>query len=168
MYNAKLLDVDTDFKAAEIVVGTQTAATGAWTGKASFSELSDGQQIVYWLPYAGSGNATLNLTLANGTTTGAINCYYSGASRITTHYAAGNAIHLTYRVNANVNGTNYTGWWADANYDSNNTDRVRYQSNIKCNASAKITSGRLIVGKSDNLYYILSLMDKYPFYFYLS
>lgn len=155
VYNAKLLDVDTDFKAAEIVVGTQTAATGAWTGKASFSELSDGQQIVYWLPYAGSGNATLNLTLANGTTTGAINCYYSGASRITTHYAAGNAIHLTYRVNANVNGTNYTGWWADANYDSNNTDRVRYQSNIKCNASAKITSERLIVGKSDNLYYIL-------------
>lgn len=155
VYNAKLLDVDTDFKSAEIIVGTQTAATGAWTGKASFSELTDGQQIVYWLPYAGSGNASLNLTLANGTTTGAINCYYSGANRITTHYAAGNAIHLTYRVNANVNGTNYTGWWADANYDSNNTDRVRYQSNIKCNSSGKITSGHLIVGKSDNLYYTL-------------
>ena len=103
----------------EVIVGTQTASTGAWTGVASFSELKDGQQIVYWLPYAGSGNATLNLTLANGTTTGAKNCYYSGATRLTTHYAAGNAIHLTYRVNANVNGTNYTGWWADANYDSN-------------------------------------------------
>ena len=108
----------------EVIVGTQTAATGAWTGVASFSSLQDGQQSVYWLPYAGRGRASLNLTLADGSTTGAKPCYYSGASRITTHYAAGNAIHLTYRVNANVNGTNYTGWWADANYNSNTYDRI--------------------------------------------
>ena len=60
----------------EIIVGTQTSATGAWTGMASFSELTDGQSILYWLPYAGSGNAALNLTLSNGNTTGAIACYY--------------------------------------------------------------------------------------------
>ncbi|MGN0762563.1 MAG: hypothetical protein ACI4MK_04205 [Aristaeellaceae bacterium] len=30
----------------EVIVGTQTAATGAWTGVASFSALNDGQQIV--------------------------------------------------------------------------------------------------------------------------
>ncbi len=121
-YNRAIAAQETAAKAlsnTEIIVGTQTAATGAWTGIASFSSLVDGQQIVYWLPYAGSGNASLNLTLANSSTTGAIPCYYSGASRITTHYAAGNAIHLTYRVNANVNGTNYTGWWADANYNTN-------------------------------------------------
>ena len=59
----------------EVIVGTQTASTGAWTGVASFSSLQDGQQIVYWLPYAGSGNATLNLTLANGSTTGAKKVY---------------------------------------------------------------------------------------------
>ena len=130
----------------EVIVGTQTAATGAWTGVASFSSLQDGQQIVYWLPYAGSGNASLNLTLADGSTTGAKPCYYSGSSRITTHYAAGNAIHLTYRVNANVNGTNYTGWWADANWNTDTTDRMRMYNSIL--AASAITAGYLIVGTS--------------------
>ena len=47
----------------EVVVGTQTASTNAWRGNASFSELRDGQTILYWLPYAGNGSAvTLNLT----------------------------------------------------------------------------------------------------------
>lgn len=104
------------------ITGTQTAATGSWTGTSStISALTDGLTIRYWLPYAGSGNATLNLTLSDGTTTGAVNCYYSGATRLTTHYAAGNVITLTYRSNVSINGTAYTGWWADANYDSGNT-----------------------------------------------
>ena len=136
----------------EVIVGTQTASTGAWTGVACFSELKDGQQIVYWLPYEGSGNATLNLTLANGTTTGAKNCYYSGATRLSTHYAAGNAIHLTYRVNANVNGTNYTGWWADANYDSNYYDRIRFNNAIK--AKTAISACYLIVGDSGGYFHL--------------
>lgn len=130
----------------EVVVGTQTAATGSWTGVAGFSSLKDGQQIVYWLPYAGSGSASLNLTLSNGTKTGAIPCYYSGSTRITTHYPAGNAIHLTYRVNANVSGTNYTGWWADANWNSDTTDRIKMYNSII--AASAITTGYLIVGTS--------------------
>jgi len=130
----------------EVVVGTQTAATGSWTGVASFSSLKDGQQIVYWLPYAGSGSASLNLTLSNGTKTGSIPCYYSGSTRISTHYPAGNAIHLTYRVNANVSGTNYTGWWADANWNSDTTDRIKMYNSII--AASAITSGTLIVGTS--------------------
>jgi len=130
----------------EVVVGTQSAATGSWTGVASFSSLKDGQQIVYWLPYAGSGYASLNLTLSNGSTTGAIPCYYSGTTRISTHYSAGNAIHLTYRENANVNGSNYTGWWADANWNSDTTDRIKMYNSII--AASAITSGYLIVGTS--------------------
>ena len=31
---------------AEVIVGTQTAATNAWEGNASFSELRDGQTIL--------------------------------------------------------------------------------------------------------------------------
>lgn len=130
----------------EVVVGTQTATTGAWTGVASFSSLQDGQQIVYWLPYAGSGSASLNLTLSDGTTTGAIPCYYSGNTRITTHYPAGNAIHLIYRVDANVSGATYTGWWADANWNSDTTDRVKMYNSII--AASAITAGYLIVGAS--------------------
>ena len=101
---------------SEFIVGTQTAATGSWTGVSIDSELYDGKQITYWLPYNGSGNATLNLTLAGGSTTGAVNCYYGGTSRLTTHYGAGNIIRLVYRKNVNISGTTYTGWWADANY----------------------------------------------------
>ena len=109
---ANALDASTD-----VIVGTQTAVTGSWTGVAKFSELKDGQRIEYWLPYNGSGNATLNLTLSTGSTTGAKNCYYSGTSRITTQYPAGNVIHLTYRESVSIAGssTKYTGWWADAN-----------------------------------------------------
>ena len=37
-----------------IIYGTQTAATGAWTGVAPFDSLVDGQKILYFLPFAGS------------------------------------------------------------------------------------------------------------------
>ncbi len=71
-------------------MGTQTATTAAWTGNASFSELKDGQQITYWLPFGGGSNVTLNLTLKDGTEIGAIPCYYSQGQRLSTQYAAGN------------------------------------------------------------------------------
>ena len=57
----------------EFIRGTQTAATGAWTGVTEDEELYDGKEILYFLPFNGSGNATLNLTLAGGGTTGAKN-----------------------------------------------------------------------------------------------
>lgn len=136
----------------EVIVGTQTAATGAWTGVASFASLQDGQQIVYWLPYAGSGNATLNLTLSGGGTTGAKNVYYSGTTRLSTHYGAGNAIRLIYRVNANINGSSYTGWWADANYDSNTYDRIRLNNSIT--AKSAVTAGYLIVGDATGFFHL--------------
>lgn len=141
---ANALDASTD-----VIVGTQTAATGSWTGVAKFSELKDGQRIAYWLPYNGSGNATLNLTLSTGSTTGAKNCYYSGTSRITTQYPAGNVIHLTYRESVSIAGssTKYTGWWADANYNSDTYDRIKYSQSIKC-GSTDITSGLIIVGNN--------------------
>lgn len=38
----------------ECIVGTQTASTNAWTGRASFASLKDGQVILYWLVFRGS------------------------------------------------------------------------------------------------------------------
>lgn len=138
--------------ALDVITGTQTKTTGAWTGVAKFASLVDGQQIVYWLPYAGSGNATLNLTLSNGTTTGAKNCYYGGTSRLTTHYPAGSTIRLTYRENVSIAGssTKYTGWWADANYNGDTYDRTKYNRAIKCGTTA-IAAYNIIVG-SGGLY----------------
>ena len=144
---------DLNDAANEVIVGTQTAATASWTGVASFSELKDGQQIIYWLPYAGASNVTLNLTLSTGATTGAIPCYYSGATRLSTHYAAGNAIRMIYRVNASVAGTLYTGWWADANYDSGNTyDRIRLNNAVT--AKSAIVAAHLIVGDANGYFHL--------------
>ena len=170
--------------------GTQTTNTRFWEGVATFSELVDGQQILYWNPrstaYTDAGNKTvgvdmrvnstttktagtniksfesgtstnvvwLNLTLSNGNKTGWIPCYYGGASRLTGHYDGGKSIHFTYKVNADVAGVKYTGWFADGNYDSgNNFERLKYQANIKA-GQQYLDSGRLI-GCGDDGYVII-------------
>ena len=106
----------------EYIVGTQTAATGSWTGTSKDTALYDGKMIMYVLPYAGSGNATLNLTMADGTTTGAKNVYrYGNTTPITTHYGAGSRILLIYDA---TNGR----WNSSAWYDSNNNTLLRVYS----------------------------------------
>ena len=104
----------------EVVVGTQTASTNAWRGNASFSELRDGQTILYWLPYAGNGSAvTLNLTLADGTETGAVNVYINTTTQCSSQIPAGNVALMTYRKNTLISGIGlYTGWWISRSEDS--------------------------------------------------
>lgn len=136
------------------VKGTQTAATGAWTGNIPVPALYDGLTICYYLPYAGSGNATLNLTLSTGATTGAINCYYQGNSRLTTHYGAGSSIMMTYHPvgSVAVAGTTTTDnrWVAGQNYvDGNNTyDLTNYYNRFKAGAN-KVFPYTIIMQCSD-------------------
>ena len=90
------------------VIGTQTATTAAWTGTLNtIDALYDGLTIAYYLPRTSAANVTLNLTLKNGTTTGAVNCYYKTSTRLGTHYAAGDMILLTYwkAGSIKINGT---------------------------------------------------------------
>ena len=132
------------------IVGTQTATTGAFTGTTSeISELEDGQTIRYWLPYSGSGNATLNLTLSDGSTTGAVNCYRTGTTRLSTQYAAGNVITMTYRKDVSIAGstTKYTGWWCDADYSTSTASSVQLSGSIKCGTTA-IVANNIIVGNN--------------------
>ena len=148
----------TNTASVPFIIGTQTATTGSWTGVTSeILSLVDGQTIRYWLPYNGSGNATLTLTLSDGTSTGAIACYKSGTSRLTTHFSAGNIIILTYRENVSINGssTKYTGWWANADYSTSSASTVQYSASIKCGSTA-IVAYNIIVGK-DGLYSHLKL-----------
>lgn len=102
-----------------------------------------------------NSNVWLNLTLKSGNQTGWIPCYYGGTSRLTTHYGNGNAIRLIYRVNAKVGGeaagNQYTGWFADANYDSNNTDRLRFQNNIKTNKQY-VWANRVLVSNAEGYF----------------
>ena len=59
-------------QSVEYIVGTQTAATGSWTGVSMDTALYTGKTIAYKLPFAGRGDASLTLTLADGTTTAAV------------------------------------------------------------------------------------------------
>ena len=143
---------------AEVIVGTQAAATNAWTGNATFSELRDGQTILYWLPFAGtSSSATLDLTLSNGTTTGALPVYINGTTRCTTHVAVGNITLMTYRENTPINGSgSYTGWWINRNQDTttNYYDRINYKASVT--AVGAIAAGRLGVFNSAGKLMLLS------------
>lgn len=139
---------------SELVVGTQTAATSAWTGLCGLPSLKDGQQLTYWLPFASTSTAvTLTLTLKGGASTGAIPCYYSGTTRLAQHYAVGNAIHLTYRENATVGSTQIAkGWWADANCYYDTYDRIRLNGAVK--AKSAITAQRLIVSDATGYFHL--------------
>ena len=121
----------------EYIVGTQTAATNAWTGVTTSNSLFIGKTIAYKLPYAGnSSEATLNLTLPNGTTTGAKGIRRM-TSTVTTQYGAGTVINMTYDGE----------FWRLADYDSNTYDRIRYNQAIQCGTTA-IVAKNIIVGES--------------------
>ena len=106
------------------IEGTQTAATNAWTGTCSaITSLYDGLTINYYLPWAGtSTGATLAL---NGGTAYPI-YRYGRSTAITTHFAAGSMIKMTFRTSYKVSGTSYTNAWiVDSFYDSNSYAYVR-------------------------------------------
>lgn len=122
------------------IVGTQTSATASWTGTTDeLTEIKAGTQILYKLPYAGASNVTLNLTLKDGTKTGAKNCYYKySGTRLSTQYPANSMIAMMYDGTQWIVVNPYT--------NDNNYDRVRWNNNIK--AQSAITADRMICGDS--------------------
>ena len=122
-------------QSVEYIVGTQTEATGTWTGVSMDTALYEGKTIAYKLPFAGSGNASLILTLADGTQTEAVPVYMNN-TRVTTHYPQYTVIKMTYDGAA----------WRTDNYytNSNNYDRRLHNSAIK--AAAAVTKAHLIAG----------------------
>lgn len=102
----------------EYIVGTQTASTNVWKGVTKDASLRIGKVIAYYLPFAGTSTAaTLNLTLADGTTTGAIELRRTGASTVTTQFGVDNVIIMIY---------DGTYWKVSAYYDTN-TNTIGYQ-----------------------------------------
>lgn len=112
-----------NYRGIEYIRGTWTAASGTWTGVSTDSALYDGKQIILYMPFGGSGNATLNLTLAGGGTTGAKNVYFESTTRFTTHKGQNSQLHLIYHESLVLSdGNTYSGWWYVANRDTNNND----------------------------------------------
>ena len=134
----------------EYIVGTQTASTNAWTGNTQDSALYIGKSIAYKLPYAGTSTAaTLNLTLSNGTTTGAKAIKMSNSTssnnaslqNITTQYPANSIIHLVY------DGTQWISSNYNSNVDTNTWDREAYKASVT--AIEAIAAGKIGVFKID-------------------
>lgn len=153
-------------KAASIpfIVGTQAPSepnskwsTGKWTGNAptiaSKTDLYDGLTIRYWLPYNGSGEATLNLVFDDGSNTGDLECYYRGTTRLTTHVTAGTPVTLTYRKNPVINGEIYAkeGWWMDGDYDSDSGLYKSYSVKAFKTGASDISAYNLIGVNKDGL-----------------
>lgn len=91
-----------------------------------------------------TSSATLNLTLSDGTATGAVPVYINGTTRCSTHVAVGNITLMTYRENTPINGSgSYTGWWINRNQDTttNYYDRINYKASVT--AVGAIAAGRL-------------------------
>ena len=134
---------------AEYIVGTQTASTSAWTGKSKkIYALTEGTVIYYKLPYASTSTAvTLNLTLADGTTTGAKEVWFWNGGRLTTHYGVNSVVGLIY---------NGSQWWV-INPSSNNSDGSLLWGGVRAKTgNASITANTLIGAKNDGLYYKLA------------
>lgn len=148
-----------------VVDATQTGVTSKWTGiSKDISSLRDGVTINYWLPYDSEEDATLDITLSDGTQTGEINCYIKGNTRLGTQYGAGDMLFLTYRENVSVNGEgSYTGWWAEADYNTDNYYSLTLSNEVYCKGN--VSSGALIVGDNggyQNLQDCTSFDLEYP------
>ena len=111
-----------------------TGSTSDYTATCNeLTELADGQSIIFCPKQASkSGNTysasvdssfasscTLNLTLADGTTTGPKKIYLTNATKITTHLQSNDNIRLIYRENTTFSGTTgLSGWWTEYFYQT--------------------------------------------------
>ena len=129
-----------DLQGIEYIVGTQTAATNAWTGVTRSAELYTGKAIIYKLPYAGNSSAaTLNLTLSGGSTTGAKAVQRLNNGNITTHYPANSVLFLVYDGDR---------WRHDAEYDSTNIYQLK-NNNGTYLASAALYRYQILLQKDE-------------------
>ena len=140
--------------APEYVVGTHgTTATSTWTGTCTrLNKIQDGTIIFFYLTSAGtSTSVTLNLTLANGTTTGAKNVYSKGTTRLTTHYPINSIVTLVYTTKKD------SGAWYVASANDNSSWNATEYGGVQTKCGGTITSGALAGAKaSDKKYYTLA------------
>ena len=136
---AKVADV-------EYVEGTHgTIATGSWTGTCTkLKNVEKGSRIYFKMTSAGSDNASLTLTLADGSTFGPKDVYYNANTRFTTHLPINTVLNLVY---------NGTQWVNTAIQNTNYFDRIYTVSRIINGESSTINKYTLIWGKTDKKYY---------------
>jgi len=80
----------------EYIKGTQIGPTNIWTGISEDTELRDGKQILFFLPYAGLSNPTLDLTLSTGYSTGPKPILKDGSAALDNAFPARSILRLTW------------------------------------------------------------------------
>ena len=113
------------------VAGNTTGTAGTWTGTNSDIEsYYDGLVVNYKVGIAGADTTTLNIN-----NLGAKICYLRGTSKITTQYAVGTMVLLSYNAT--------TGAFYSADYDSNTNTQLRvYRQTSEYNADYPILVSR--------------------------
>lgn len=136
----------------EYIVGTHgTTATATWSGTCSkLTQIKDGTVIFFYLTSAGASNVTLNLTLANGTSTGAKNVYFKGTTRLSTHYPINSVVALVYTTKKD-NGA----WYVSSANDNNSWNATEYGT-VQFTAGEALTTRTLCGAMADGKYYKLS------------
>ena len=143
-----------------LIISSQTTTTNHWTGEAPFASLEDGQTIRYHLVRDPTGTADLTLTLSGGTDTPAYPIYFNTFSRVTTHFAVGQIITMTFRTNVqrNATGTKYTGWFVNDYRDTDTVTRQYWSANAtKAGANNKVFHYSLFMEKADGTYESIAL-----------
>lgn len=146
----------------EYVVGTHgTSTTATWTGTCSkLTEIKDGTTIFFYLTSAGTTNVTLNLTLANGTQTGAKNVYFKGTTRLSTQYPINSIVTLVYTTKRDSGA-----WYVSSANDNNGYNAYEYGT-VQFTAGEQLASRVICGAKADGKYYKLvsglELSTAYP------
>lgn len=134
----------------ELIVGTHgTTATPTWTGTSTkITSLSSGTRIQFKLTSAGtSAGDTLNLTLADGTTTGAKHIYFIGTTPLKTQYGANAIIDLIY---------DGTAWRVLNPYTDTNTNTVGVYGGIVKVGANGVKNYSLIMKDTDTTWVSLT------------
>ena len=129
----------------EYIESPETTSTTAYTGVSKDAALRDGKFILYRNQTQASGDWTLNLTLSNGTTTGAKPVYSFGTTNVGTMYKANSVIPMVYRTAANA-------WYASAGITAGDLSGKVNKSGDTMMGDLKITGSQtrmVIVGSND-------------------
>ena len=135
--NGDVVNFEDAYGRVEYIRGTWASATNVWTGVTTDPVLYDGKKIVLFFPYGGnSSNATLNLTLSGGGTTGAKNVYFNSTTRCTTHYGQYAHVEFVYHSSMQIGSSTYEGWWSLPGRDTTINYQMRHYNNIYCKTAA--------------------------------
>lgn len=127
-----------------IIEDTRSSAVAEITGVAPFASLEDGQRIVLRLKYNTVNDATLNLTLANGTTTGNIYLYYRRWNSFVDKISGSYGLYLVGQFVEMFYSATKDGWICVSDHDSNTTYPTITQAEINAGTS---TSQRVVAPK---------------------